>query len=141
MTYTGLAAYRAALERDTAELRTRTAELDRAIADAYVTTERLEADQDPELRRGGARRRGPRGSRAQDPRRTIRSVEAHTSMSDQQFARAREELTAAQQSADAIAADAARCRRSGSSSSARCPSTFRCGCSGPSSRPTPSRDR
>ena len=38
---------------------------------------------------------------------TIRTVEAHTSMSDQQFAQAREELTAAQQSADAIAADAA----------------------------------
>ncbi|MBD3926281.1 hypothetical protein IEZ26_16770 [Nocardioides cavernae] len=104
---TGLAAFRAALERDTATLRTRTAELDRAIADAYVTTEGLEADQDPSCVDGVrvAVDRAAAGRKALDG--TIRTVEAHTSMSDQQFARGREELTAAQQSADAIAADAA----------------------------------
>ncbi|CAB4954113.1 unannotated protein [freshwater metagenome] len=37
----------------------------------------------------------------------LRTIEQHTSMADQQFARAREELTAAQQSADAVAAGAA----------------------------------
>ena len=104
---TGLAAFRAALEHDTAELRTRTAALDRAIADAYVTTEGLEGDQDPScvdgvrvaVDRAAAARKALDGA--------IRTVEAHTSMSDQQFARAREELTAAQRSADAVATDAA----------------------------------
>ena len=104
---TGLAAFRAALEHDTAALRTRTAELDRAIADAYVTTEVLEGDQDPSCVDGVrvAVDRAAAARKALDG--TIRTVEAHTSMSDQQFAQAREELTAAQQSADAIAADAA----------------------------------
>jgi len=67
----------------------------------------LEGDQDPSCVDGVrvAVDRAAAARKALDG--TIRTVEAHTSMSDQQFARAREELTAAQQSADAIAADAA----------------------------------
>ncbi|WP_416957393.1 hypothetical protein ACNKF0_08350 [Nocardioides sp. T5] len=104
---TGLAAFRAALEKDTAELRTRAVGLDRAIADAYVITEGLERDQDPSCVEGVrvAVDRASAARKALDG--ALRTVEGHTSMSDQQFARAREELTAAQQSADAIAADAA----------------------------------
>ncbi|MCP3424196.1 hypothetical protein [Nocardioides pinisoli] len=104
---TGLAAFRAALERDTAALRERAVGLDRAIADAYVTTEGLERDQDPSCVEGVrvAVDRAAAARKALDG--ALRTVEAHTSMADQQFARAREELTAAQQSAEAIAVDAA----------------------------------
>lgn len=102
-----LADFRAALLRDTAALRTRTTELDAAIADAYVTTEALERDQDPSCVEGvratvdeaSAARKALDGA--------LRTIEQHTSMADQQFARAREELTTAQQSADAVAAGAA----------------------------------
>lgn len=103
----GLADFRAALVRDTAALHARTTELDGAIADAYVTTEALERDQDPSCVEGvratvdeaAAARKALDGA--------LRTIEQHTSMADQQFTRAREELTAAQQSADAVAAGAA----------------------------------
>lgn len=102
-----LADFRAGLVHDTAALHTRATELDAAIADAYVTTEALERDQDPSCVEGvratvdeaSAARKALDGA--------LRTIEQHTSMADQQFARAREELTAAQQSADAVAAGAA----------------------------------
>ncbi|GAA2109764.1 hypothetical protein [Nocardioides furvisabuli] len=102
-----LADFRAALVRDTAALRTRTTELDAAIADAYVTTEALERDQDPSCVEG-VRATVDEASAAREALDgALRTIEQHTSMADQQFARAREELIAAQQSADAVAAGAA----------------------------------
>ena len=104
---TELAAFRAALIEDTTRLRARATELDTAIADAYVTTEGLERDQDPSCVEG-VRSTADRAAAARKSLDgALRTIETHTSMADQQFARAREELTAAQQSAEAIATDAA----------------------------------
>lgn len=104
---TELAAFRAALVRDAAQLRTRATQLDAVIADAYVTTEGLERDQDPSCVEGVRsmvdRAAGDR--KALDG--ALTTIEEHSSMADQQFARAREEITAAQQSVDSITSDAA----------------------------------
>ena len=102
-----LAAFRAALVRDSAELRTRAAGLDRALADAYVTTEGLERDQDPSCLVGvrATVDQAAADRKALDVQLT--TVEDHSSMATQQFARAREEITAARQSVDSIGAGAA----------------------------------
>lgn len=103
---TGIAEFRAALVRDTADLRTRAAGLDGAVADAYVTTEALERDHDPtcvEGVRAAVDRAAAARTALEDE---LRRIDEHTTMADQRFALAREELTAAQESAGAIAADA-----------------------------------
>ena len=104
---TELAAFRAALIQDAAQLRTRATELDTAIADAYVTTEGLERDQDPSCVDGirGTVDRAAADRKALDG--ALTTIEERSSMATQQFARAREEITAAQQSVESIAADAA----------------------------------
>lgn len=104
---TELAAFRAALVRDAAQLRIRATELDAAIADAYVTTEGLERDHDPSCVDGirGTVDRAAGDRKALDG--ALTSIEAHSSMAHQQFARAREEITAAQQSVQSITSDAA----------------------------------
>lgn len=104
---TGLAAFRDALVKDAAQLRALATELDAAVADAYVTTEGLERDQDPSCVEGirSTVDRAAAGRKALDG--ALTSLESHSSMADQQFARAREEITAARVSADSIAADAA----------------------------------
>lgn len=104
---TELDAFRAALIADTQHLRTRTAELDAAIADAYVTTESLERDQDPSCVDGIRVRVDAATAARKALDGSLTTVEEHTSMAVQQFARAREEITAAQQSVEQIAADAA----------------------------------
>lgn len=103
---TELEAFRAALLRDAAQLRTRATELDAAIADAYVTTEALERDQDPSCVEGirSAVDRAAADRKALDGELT--AVEEHSSMATQQFVRAREEITAAQRAVASIAADA-----------------------------------
>ena len=93
--------------RDTAALHARTTDLDAAIADAYVTTETLERDQDPSCVEGVRATIDEAAAARKELDGALRTIEQHTSMADQQFARAREELTAAQQSADAVAAGAA----------------------------------
>ena len=104
---TELAAFRDALVKDAAQLRTRASELDAAVADAYVTTEGLERDQDPSCVEGirSTVDRAAADRKALDG--ALTGIESHSSMADQQFARAREEITAARASADSIAADAA----------------------------------
>ena len=104
---TELDAFRAALVRDAAQLRSRAAGLDRELADAYVTTEDLERDQDPSCVTGIRETvdRAAADRRALDVQLT--TLEDHSSMATQQFARAREEITAAQQSVEAITTGAA----------------------------------
>ena len=104
---TGLAAFREALVSDLAELRARATGLDAAVADAYVTTEGLERDQDSSCVEGirSTVDRAVADRKALDG--ALDRIEAHSSMADQQFARAREEIAAARASADSIAADAA----------------------------------
>ncbi|WP_284537226.1 hypothetical protein, partial [Nocardioides sp. T2.26MG-1] len=103
----GLDDYRAALAADLASLEARTADLDAALGDARVTLEHLEATYDPSCVVGvrdrfEAARLGR--TRLDDELATIRD---DASMSTQAFRRARDEITAAQQSADTIATDAA----------------------------------
>ncbi|MDR7255457.1 chromosome segregation ATPase [Nocardioides sp. BE266] len=102
----GLAAFRAALLDDTAALRARMTALDAAIADAYVTTEGLERDQDPSCVEGirSTVDRAAADRKALDG--ALATIERHSSMGDQQFAKAREEITAAQASAESVATDA-----------------------------------
>jgi hypothetical protein len=104
---TELAAFRAGLIRDAAQLRTRATGLDAAIADAYVTTEGLERDQDPSCVEGvrDSVDRAAAARKALDG--TMATIEDRSSMATQQFAAARDEIAAAEQSADAIEADAA----------------------------------
>jgi hypothetical protein len=104
---TELAAFRAALIQDAAQLRARATELDTAVADAYVTTEGLERDQDPSCVEGirSTVDRAAADRKALDG--ALTTIEERSSMATQQFARAREEITAAQQSVESIAADAA----------------------------------
>lgn len=104
---TELAAFRAALVDDAARLRTLATGLDEAIADAYVTTEGLERDQDPSCVEGirSTVDRAAADRKALDG--ALTTIEEHSSMAGQQFARARAEITAAQESVESITADAA----------------------------------
>lgn len=104
---TELAAFRAALIRDAAQLRTRATRLDAAIADAYVTTEGLERDQDPSCVEGVRDSVDRAAAVRQALDGTLTTIEDRSSMATQRFAEARDEITAAEQSADAIEADAA----------------------------------
>ena len=135
-----LADFRAALLRDAAALHTRTRELDAAIADAYVITEALERDQDPSCVEGvratvdeaSAARKALDGA--------LRTIEQHTSMADQQFARAARS-SPRRRSPRTPSRRAPRTRRCGWSSCGRSRSTCRSASSGPSWRPTRSRGR
>ncbi len=104
---TELADFREALIHDAARLRTRATQLDAAIADAYVTTESLERDQDPScvdgIRSTVDRARADR--KALDV--SLTTIEECTTMASQQFARAREEITRAQGAVASITTDAA----------------------------------
>lgn len=104
---TELAAFRAALVRDAAQLRSRATQLDAVIADAYVTTEGLERDQDPSCVEGirSMVDRAAGARKALDG--ALTTIEEHSSMTHQRFARARDEITAAQQSVESITSDAA----------------------------------
>lgn len=103
----GLDDYRAALAADLASLEGRTADLDAGLADARVTLEHLESSYDASCV-AGVRERVETASVA----RTrldgeLAAIRDSASMSTQAFRRARDQIVAAQQSADAIATDAA----------------------------------
>lgn len=103
----GLDDFRAALATDLAGLESRATQLDAAIADARVTVRHLEATYDPTCVAGVRERveaAAVARSRLDGDLSTIRES---SSMAVQQFRRAREQIAAAQQTADTITADTA----------------------------------
>lgn len=104
---TELAAFRAALVRDAEQLRSRAADLDTAIADAYVTTEDLERDQDPGCVEGIRATVDTAAGKRTALDGQLTTIEQRSSMATQQFVQARQEVAAAQLAAESIAAGAA----------------------------------
>ncbi|GAA4698737.1 TPM domain-containing protein [Nocardioides conyzicola] len=104
---TGLPGYLADLGTDTAALEARATELDTAIAEAYVTTEHLEATYDASCLEGVRGRVDAAKVARVALTDALATIRANSSMTTQEFRLAREQITAARLAADAIATDAA----------------------------------
>lgn len=103
----GLDEYRAALATDTAALENRSTHLDASIAEARVTVQHLEATYDASCLAGLRERVEAAAVARSRLDADLATVRENASMTVQQFRLAREQLTACQQAADQVAADAA----------------------------------
>lgn len=103
----GLDAFRAALATDLADLHSRTPDLDRAIADAYATTETLERDHHPSCVVGVRERVDAARAARHELDRRLADIERNSSMDTQEFRLARTQVGEARALCDEVAVAAA----------------------------------